>query len=304
MSQQSIFDKSVVIRNETQEYANTRGRVADVIDDLNLTKANKEDVDAAVQLILEEFDVTEAEIYAYIDSQNAAQNTEINKKIDKPLGNTGITNYTLINDNGVIGWQTITVNENYIPMWYNNRFINSSIYQHSNANVGIGNSNPTAKLHVTGNIKGDKYYYEITSANSDPLKDWTDGIDRYFTDINGIQRKYALYGQIYEHNIRGKVITATGLSGTFNCDLNAYTRWILTLTGNTTIGFTNMIADNETITISMNVTGNFTLTFPSWLKLSPYSDLYDGTKINRIVIEIGKGGVSPSGWYNIIKFDS
>ena len=102
MSQQSISDKSLVIRNETQEYANTRGRVANVIDDLNLTKANKEDVDAAVQLIVDELGVTEAEIYAYIDAQNASQNTEIKKKIDKPLGSTGVVSYTLLNNEGVL----------------------------------------------------------------------------------------------------------------------------------------------------------------------------------------------------------
>ena len=45
MSQQSIADKSQVIRQETQQHANTRGRVADVIDDINETKANKTDVD-------------------------------------------------------------------------------------------------------------------------------------------------------------------------------------------------------------------------------------------------------------------
>lgn len=45
MSQQSIADKSQVIRQETQQHANTRGRVADVIDDINETKANKTDID-------------------------------------------------------------------------------------------------------------------------------------------------------------------------------------------------------------------------------------------------------------------
>lgn len=44
MSEQSINTRSNQIRNETQEYANTRGRVADVINDINETKANKTDV--------------------------------------------------------------------------------------------------------------------------------------------------------------------------------------------------------------------------------------------------------------------
>lgn len=41
MSKQSISEKSLVIRNETQQYANTRGRVADVIDDINETKLDR-----------------------------------------------------------------------------------------------------------------------------------------------------------------------------------------------------------------------------------------------------------------------
>ena len=44
MSQQTIGEKSHEIRNETQEYANTRGRIANLADDINNTKANKDDV--------------------------------------------------------------------------------------------------------------------------------------------------------------------------------------------------------------------------------------------------------------------
>ncbi|WP_027378187.1 hypothetical protein [Chryseobacterium daeguense] len=44
MSEQTIAEKSLEIRQETQEFANTRGRVANVLDDINATKANKSDV--------------------------------------------------------------------------------------------------------------------------------------------------------------------------------------------------------------------------------------------------------------------
>ncbi|SHJ20142.1 hypothetical protein SAMN05443429_11221 [Cruoricaptor ignavus] len=44
MSEKSINDKSLQIRQETNKYGNTRGRVADVIDDINETKANKADI--------------------------------------------------------------------------------------------------------------------------------------------------------------------------------------------------------------------------------------------------------------------
>ena len=50
MSQQSIADKAQIIRTETQKYGNTRQRVADVLDDINETKANKGDVETSIQV--------------------------------------------------------------------------------------------------------------------------------------------------------------------------------------------------------------------------------------------------------------
>ena len=41
MSTQSIQEKSLIIRNETIEKANSKERIADVIDDINLTKLDK-----------------------------------------------------------------------------------------------------------------------------------------------------------------------------------------------------------------------------------------------------------------------
>lgn len=156
----------------------------------------------------------------------------------------------------------------------------------------------------SGNFRSKRHYFSVDDVpDTSPSKMWTDGADLYFTDNSGVNRRIGQIGKIYEHNVKGKVLTSDA-SGNFSLNLNAYTRWILTLTDNTTLAVSNQIADDETITISLNVTGKFTLTFPNWLKQSPYSDLYDGSKINRIVIEIGKGGTSPSGWYNIIKFNS
>ena len=108
----------------------------------------------------------------------------------------------------------------------------------------------------------------------------------------------------YEHQIRGKVFTNTNVNGVLNCDLNSYTSWFLTLTGDTTIAFSNMIADDESLTVSMTIKGDFTIAFPAWVKISPYSDVFDGTKVNKIVLEISKGGIAPSGWVNITKMDS
>ena len=125
------------------------------------------------------------------------------------------------------------------------------------------------------------------------------GFDGTNVVFGASKKKLAFKDEIFEHNVRGKVLTATGVNGTYNCDLNAYTRWHLTLTGNTTIAFTNMILEDETITGGFSITGSFAVTFPSWLSKSPGSFDYDGSKVNRITFEITKGGSSPLGRYSI-----
>lgn len=49
MSRQSIQDKSNTIRQETQQYSNTRGRVADVLDDIANTLVDQDDLNAELQ---------------------------------------------------------------------------------------------------------------------------------------------------------------------------------------------------------------------------------------------------------------
>lgn len=76
MSEQTIYDKSVIIRNETEDYANTRERVADILDEINSTKANKTDVDSAIQVLVDELGITETELYSYIDAHTQTPNLD------------------------------------------------------------------------------------------------------------------------------------------------------------------------------------------------------------------------------------
>lgn len=207
MSEQSIYDKSLVIRNETQEYANTRGRVADVLDDINLTKANKTDVDNAIQIILDELGLTEAELYSYIDAQNQLQDIEIGKKVDKPAETVGNIKYILSNIEGVISWKPIEVTENYIPKFDGETFQNSALFQDVNGNIGIGNITPENKLHVTGYIQAEAYVYEATTENSIPNKSFTDGVDLFFTDENGITRKHLFTDSLPGYTQHGPITT-------------------------------------------------------------------------------------------------
>ncbi len=96
MSQSTITDKSLVIRNETDKFANTRGRVADVIDDINETKANKIDVANSINNVNVRIDGVEnvnssqnSQITA-LHNYNAEQDIEINKKIEEVVGGYGV----------------------------------------------------------------------------------------------------------------------------------------------------------------------------------------------------------------------
>ena len=173
----------------------------------------------------------------------------------------------------------------------------------------LDKATPTAQtvasdVTFTGKVNATSYYFVSDTSIGTAGKMQYDGSYWYGTNALGEKKQFLQVGRAYEHQIRGKVLTVTGVTGVYNCDLNSYTRWILTLIGNTSIVFTNQIADDETVTLAMTITGDYTLSFPTWLKISPHSDNYDGTKINRIVIEIAKGGSSPSGWYTITKMAS
>ena len=77
MSKQTIAEKAQQIRQETQRYANTRGRIADVLDDLNNSKPDNEDVAEAIS--------QEATARQQSDSDLAnSLSTALNLKIDKP----------------------------------------------------------------------------------------------------------------------------------------------------------------------------------------------------------------------------
>ncbi len=158
MSELSILQKSTVIRNETQEFANTRGRIADVIDDLNLTKANKEDVDAVVQLIIEELGVSEQEIYDYIDSLNA--HLEVEK----------------------------------IPYWDGDEFQNSAITS-KDGKVGIGTDTPSKELEVNGSVKTKAIVLPKNEDAAIANRLRSDGTNLYFADENSIENQITFESQ-------------------------------------------------------------------------------------------------------------
>ena len=63
-------------------------------------------------------------------------------------------------------------------------------------------------------------------------------------------------------------------------DWSTDTHYTKTLSGNTTLTFSNIVILK---TITLEITGSFTLTLPTTIPAAKYSD-YDGTKINLIHI--------------------
>jgi len=80
------------------------------------------------------------------------------------------------------------------------------------------------------------------------------------------------------------LITNASVTGSYNIDWKNDV-WDLTLTGNTTLTESNLPAIGKTKTISLNVSGNFTLSYPSdWTDF--ISGVYDGVaSLNTITIQ-------------------
>tara|TARA_R110001606_G_scaffold202591_1_gene350713 strand:- start:34 stop:447 length:414 start_codon:yes stop_codon:yes gene_type:complete len=79
------------------------------------------------------------------------------------------------------------------------------------------------------------------------------------------------------------------ISGTFNIDFNAYSNWELTLTGNTTLTFTNEPISDKEKTITIYVIGDFALTLPTeWVIKN--GGTYDGVNGSQIVVQSWDNG--------------
>ena len=81
------------------------------------------------------------------------------------------------------------------------------------------------------------------------------------------------------------IITNASVSGTYNIDYSTGDVWDLTLTGNTTLTESNAPASGKTKTITLEVSGNFPLTYPAgWT--TGITGAYSGTAtLNTITIQ-------------------
>ena len=83
----------------------------------------------------------------------------------------------------------------------------------------------------------------------------------------------------------GTLVTNATVTGTYNLDFSKDT-YELTLTGNTTLTVSNL-PSGQTKTISVYITGNFSLAYPTGFT-SRMVGTYNGTKNNLIVILLYK----------------
>lgn len=108
-----------------------------------------------------------------------------------------------------------------------------------------------------------------------------DGIEKvYIKNADGTQGMKPVSELLSE-----KLITNATVTGTYNIDYSAGNVWDLTLTGNTTLTESNAPASGTTKTITLEVSGNYTLTYPAgWT--SKITGAYSGTAtLNTITIQ-------------------
>lgn len=190
MSEITIFDKSQEIRFETELYANTCERVANVLDDINDTKANKVDVSASIQAVLDELALLEESIYTYVDDQDNDLRALINTKLTKPAMSTISDTFYYIRARVGLepDYLPFNISTGRVPYWSGTSFFSSPITINS-IYVGINKDSPTEALDVAGSVRANSFKYNIQTANSVPLKTWTDGSDLWFTDQTGVDKK-------------------------------------------------------------------------------------------------------------------
>lgn len=94
----------------------------------------------------------------------------------------------------------------------------------------------------------------------------------------------ANFTELYASLLGEVLVTNASVTGTYNIDWTNDV-WDLTLTGNTTLTESNLPASGKTKTITLNISGNHTLTYPAgWT--SKITGAYRGTAtLNTITIQ-------------------
>lgn len=193
MSEQSINEKITVIANENVAKANTKTRVAEVLADINETKANKDEVAQDVQdinMTIQGLAFNHNQDIQYIETH----------KLDKPTTYGDTTNYPYL----------VAVNGNGDPTRIDASSVGKNIYNSDGTfnarrvilgndfgitwlqtKMGIGVFAYDEALQIDGNAIMNRLKLNVTSSNI-PQALRTDGLYVYFQNNSG-QEKRLLY---------------------------------------------------------------------------------------------------------------
>lgn len=177
--------------------------------------------------------------------------SQVLKKLDRPEWSGVEAQFFVVSSPSSVNLRPMTISPNQVPYWAGNTFFNSPIYVNGSF-VGVGKSDPTERLDVNGNVRADNYRYNVTTANTVPLKDWTDGLLRYFTDKDGVNKKIAI--DVNGVNVNQIIITTTASITTATKDSNGISQ-------NGKNVFINNGSSNINLTINTNAEDNFCATY-------------------------------------------
>lgn len=194
MSKLTILDKAAVIRNETQPLANTRGRVADVLEDIANTLVDE----AALN--------NEATARAQGDQDNAnaianeatARANGDAMKLDKPNsdGSYYIAKTTVA---GIPYYQyrVINLSSGQIPVSMGSYIGASLLYESVSGRIGLDTPNPSEKFEVyNGRVKSDGFILTSSAVSPLPKEIKFKGGNFVGAKDDGIERKFIMEGDV------------------------------------------------------------------------------------------------------------
>lgn len=203
MSKLTILDKAAVIRNETQPLANTRGRVADVLEDIANTLVDE----AALN--------NEATARAQGDQDNAeAINAEATAraqgdalKLDKPTsdGSYYIAKTTVA---GIpyYKYRVINLSSGQIPVSMGTYIGASLLYESVSGRIGLDTPNPSEKFEVyNGRVKSDGFILTSSAVSPLPKEIKFKGGNFVGAKDDGIERKFLMEGDSAD-NLLGEYV--------------------------------------------------------------------------------------------------
>lgn len=220
MSKQTISAKAQIIRNEIDRYGNTRGRIADVLEDINESKAetvdlqqetiDRADADESLALLL----ITETQEREQQEALMLLKPTTTSTTVSYPYvvgvddagnsarlaaGDLGKNIYNI--DGALTGNRKADLGSFYL------NFYNAS----NTAKVGINKDIPTEALDVTGRIKADAFLLNVNNTTAIANRVRTDGTYLYQANSSAVERRL-MYADYSDFN--------TALTGMTSAQIN------------------------------------------------------------------------------------